>query len=270
MHITTIGDVHAIRDRLDIPGMGSLPVNAFVIRAEEPVLVDTGLPGSQATFVDAVRSVIDLRELSWIWLTHPDRDHLGALDTILAQAPQARLVCTFATAGYLALQQPIPEERITLIEPGESLPVGGGRQLRALRPPLYDNPMTVGFLDSGNGACVSADCFGAVLPTADSADAPDIAGLDAAEVKAGQTFWAGVDSPWVHLVDPGRFAGSYESLSRFQPSLMLSAHLPPAADQFERFRGLLTDLPRSAPDQVPAGDLVEQAVDAHLERMTGS
>jgi hypothetical protein len=268
MHISTIGDVHAIRDRLEVPGMGFLPVNAFVIRGEEPVLVDTGLPGSQGAFTAAVRSVIDLRELSWIWLTHPDRDHLGALDAVLAQAPRARLVCTSAAAGYLLLQQQIPEDRITVIAPGESLPVGGGRRLLAFRPPLYDNPMTVGFLDSGNGACVSADCFGAVLPTAESSDAADIARLDAAELRAGQTFWAAVDSPWVHLVDPGLFAGSYDVLSRFQPSLMLSAHLPPAVDQLEHFLALLTALPRSAPDQVPAGDLVEQAVDAHLGRMT--
>jgi hypothetical protein len=268
MHISTIGDVHAIRDRLEVPGMGYLPVNAFVIRADEPVLVDTGLPGSHAAFMDAVRSVIDLRELSWIWLTHPDRDHIGALYTVLEQAPRARLVCTAAAAGYLALQTAIPEERTTVIEPGESLPVGGGRRLLAFRPPLYDSPMTVGFLDSGNGACVSSDCFGAMLPTAEIADAADIALLDTAEVRGGQRFWAGVDSPWVHLADPERFAGSYDDLSRFRPSLMLSAHLPPAADQFEHFLGLLADLPGSTPDQVPADDLLELAVDAHLDRMT--
>lgn len=268
MHISTIGDVHAIRDRLEVPGMGYLPVNGFVVRGAEPVLVDTGLPGSQAEFVAAVRSVIDLRELSWIWLTHPDRDHLGALDTVLAKAPRARLVCTAAAAGYLLLQQQIPEERITVIAPGESLPVGGGRRLLAFRPPLYDNPMTVGFLDSGNGACVSADCFGAVLPSAESADAADIARLDPAELRAGQKFWAGADSPWVHLVDPARFAESYDVLSRFQPSLMLSAHLPPAADQFQHFLGLLAALPGSQPDQVPADDLLDMAVDAHLDRMT--
>lgn len=270
MHIDTVGDVHAIRDRLDIPGMGSLPVNAFVIRAEEPVLVDTGLPGSRTSFLDALRSVIDPRALSWIWLTHPDRDHLGALDKILELAPGARLVCTYATAGYLALQHPVPEERVTLIEPGATLPIGGGRTLRAFRPPLYDSPMTVGFLDSGNGACVSADCFGAVLPTADSADVADIGQLDAADVRAGQTFWAGVDSPWVHLVDPDRFAASYTDLSRFQPSLMLSAHLPPAADRFAHFRDLLADLPRSAPAPAPDDDWLEQAVDAHLDHISAS
>lgn len=268
MHITSIGDVHAVRDRLDIPELGFLPVNAFVIRAEEPVLVDTGLPGSRATFLDAVRSVVDLRELSWIWLTHPDRDHLGALDEILELAPRARLVCTAATAGYLALQQPVPDERIHLIEPGDALPIGGGRRLQAIRPPLYDSPMTVGFLDSGNGACLSADCFGAVLPTAESADAPDIGQLDAEEVLAGQTFWAGVDSPWIHLADPELFARSYEGISRFQPSLMLSAHLPPAEGRFGHFRGLLAELPGSAPVPAPAGDPLDRALDAHLDHLT--
>jgi hypothetical protein len=130
--------------------------------------------------------------------------------------------------------------------------------------------MTVGFLDSGNGACMSADCFGAVLPTAESADAADIGRLDAAEVTAGQTFWAGVDSPWVHLVDPERFARSYQDLIRFQPRLVLSAHLPPAAGRFAHFRELLADLPGSAPAEVPPGDLLEQAVDAHLDHMTVS
>jgi hypothetical protein len=270
MHISTISDVHAIRDRLDVPGMGFLPVNAFVIRADEPVLVDTGLPGSKAAFMDAVGSVIDLGELSWIWLTHPDRDHLGALDEVLARAPRARLVCTSAAAGYLALQQQVTEDRVTVIAPGESLPVGGGRRLEAFRPPLYDNPMTVGFLDSGNGACVSSDCFGAVLPAADSSDADDIALLDAAEVHAGQTFWAGVDSPWVHLTDPELFARSYDRLRNFQPGLVLSAHLPPAAGQFGHFLGLLAGLPGSAPGQVSADDLLEQAVDAHLDGLTTS
>ncbi|MQY12479.1 Anaerobic nitric oxide reductase flavorubredoxin [Streptomyces sp. RB5] len=268
MHIGTIGDVHALRDRLDVPGMGFLPVNAFVVHADEPVLVDTGLPGSRAEFLDAVGSVVDLRDLAYVWLTHPDRDHLGALDAVLELAPRARLVCTASAAGYLALGQQVPEERIHVIAPGESLPVGGGRRLRAFRPPLYDNPMTVGFLDSGNGACVTSDCFGAMLPTADSADAADIADLDPAAVRAGQTFWAGVDSPWVHVVDPRRFAATYEDLRRFRPGLMLGAHLPPAADGFDGFLDLLADLPLSTPDQLPPGDLLDRAVDDHLDRVT--
>ena len=39
-------DVVALTDVLPIPGLGFLPVNAYLVRAEQPLLVDSGLPGS--------------------------------------------------------------------------------------------------------------------------------------------------------------------------------------------------------------------------------
>jgi flavorubredoxin len=41
-------------------------------------------------------------DVRWIWLTHPDRDHTGALFDLLEAAPQARLVTTFLGAGILS------------------------------------------------------------------------------------------------------------------------------------------------------------------------
>lgn len=38
-------DVTALDDHLKIPDIGHLPVNAFVLHAREPVVVDTGLSG---------------------------------------------------------------------------------------------------------------------------------------------------------------------------------------------------------------------------------
>jgi hypothetical protein len=36
-----------------IPGLGFLPVNAYLLRAEQPLLVDSGLPTSQPEFLEA-------------------------------------------------------------------------------------------------------------------------------------------------------------------------------------------------------------------------
>ena len=36
-------DVHVIPASLNLPGIGVLPVNAYLLMAEEPVLIDTGL-----------------------------------------------------------------------------------------------------------------------------------------------------------------------------------------------------------------------------------
>jgi hypothetical protein len=44
-----------------IQGMGFLPVNAFVIKAREPVIVDTGMGIESEEFMKALSSIIDLR-----------------------------------------------------------------------------------------------------------------------------------------------------------------------------------------------------------------
>ncbi len=62
-----------------IPGMGFLPVNAFVIKATEPVLVDTGMGMDREQVMKAFRSVVNPRDLRWVWLTHDDADHTGSL-----------------------------------------------------------------------------------------------------------------------------------------------------------------------------------------------
>jgi hypothetical protein len=47
-------DVHVLPTHLAVPGVGKIPVNAFVILAEEPVLVDTGLGFDGPEFIAAL------------------------------------------------------------------------------------------------------------------------------------------------------------------------------------------------------------------------
>jgi glyoxylase-like metal-dependent hydrolase (beta-lactamase superfamily II) len=75
-------DVVALTDVLPIPGLGFLPVNAYLVRTEQPLLVDSGLPGSRTDFLQALWSQIEPADLRWIYLTHPDRDHTGSLMAI--------------------------------------------------------------------------------------------------------------------------------------------------------------------------------------------
>jgi glyoxylase-like metal-dependent hydrolase (beta-lactamase superfamily II) len=80
-----------------VPGIGVLPVNTFVISAQEPVLVDTGMGLDTEPFMKGLRSVIDPRDLKWIWITHDDSDHVGSLQEVLEAAPDARLVSRLVT-----------------------------------------------------------------------------------------------------------------------------------------------------------------------------
>lgn len=253
MEITRIGrDVSVLADQLEVPAIGFLPVNAFVLHSDEPVVVDTGLSLPGRGFVDAVRTVINPADVRWIWLTHPDRDHTGGLFDLLEIAPRARVVTTFLGMGIMSTERPLPIERVYLLNPGQSLDVGD-RTLTGFRPPLFDNPATVGFFDHRNGICFTSDCFGAPMPTAELATCGDVANAPADALQAGQLLWAAVDSPWVHCVDRARFLDTITPLRDFDPAVILSTHLPPApgraAEFLDRVAGAPDANPFTGPDQ---------------------
>jgi glyoxylase-like metal-dependent hydrolase (beta-lactamase superfamily II) len=104
MQIHRLGrDISVLSDHIPAPGIGFVPVNAFVLHAAEPVVVDTGMPDRD--FMNILGSVVDPQDVRWIWLTHPDRDHTGALFDLLEAAPQARLVATFLSMGAMSMER---------------------------------------------------------------------------------------------------------------------------------------------------------------------
>ena len=105
------GDVTVLGDSAEVPGIGHLPVNAYVLHADQPVVVDTGLSTPDKDFVTELSKVIDPADVQWIWITHPDRDHTGGLWELLEAAPQARLVTTFI--GVPGLRSWVPLRQIT-------------------------------------------------------------------------------------------------------------------------------------------------------------
>lgn len=252
-------DVSVLNDYLEVPGLGFLPVNAFVIHAAEPVVVDTGLGLADRDFVASLAEVMDPADVRWIWLTHPDRDHTGGLFALLDAAPLARVVTTFLGVGIMSTEQPLPLDRVFLLNPGQSLDVGD-RQLTGFRPPLFDNPATVGILDTSNGVCFSSDCFGAPLSTPGLASAEDAAAASPGELRGAQLLWASVDSPWVHTVDAARFADSFQPLRDFDPATIFSTHLPPVAGNSATMLATLLEAPQAAaftgPDQAALEEML--------------
>jgi len=239
-------DVTVLADRLEVPGIGHLPVNAFVLHAAEPVVVDTGLGLPDRNFLHDLGSVLDPADVRWIWLTHPDRDHTGGLLDLLAAAPQARVITPFLGVGILSTECPLPMDRVFLLNPGQTISVGD-RALRSFRPPLFDSPATTGFQDLSNGVVFSSDCFGAPLPTAELADCDDVRAVPPSDLQAGQLLWATVDSPWVHVVDAARYRGTIDPLRASDAPAVLSSHLPPALACTDRLLDTLLLAPQADP-----------------------
>ncbi|TKG69692.1 MBL fold metallo-hydrolase [Prauserella endophytica] len=247
MNIHRIGSaVTVLGDQLEVPGIGFLDVNSFVLHAREPVVVDTGLGLPDRDFLNDLGTVIDPADVKWIWLTHPDRDHTGGLFSLLEAAPNARLVTTYLGVGIMSTEHPVPLDRVYLLNPGQSLDVGD-RTLTGFRPPLFDSPATVGFYDDSSGICFSSDCFGAPLPTADLAACPDVRDISADALRAGQLLWATVDSPWVHNVDRDRFLATLRPLHDLNPHAILSTHLPPAIGRSAELLDTIARAPEADP-----------------------
>jgi flavorubredoxin len=234
--------------------MGVLPVNSYLLLASEPVLVDTGLAYESPAYLDALRSVIDPQEIRWIWITHDDSDHVGSVQQLMELAPRARLAGNALTGLRMSTVWPVPMDRLYAINPGESLEVGD-RKLTAIRPPLFDNPLSTGFRDEKTGILVSVDSFGALIPEpAEKAeDTPEEA------LRMGQIGWATGDSPWVHLIDKAKFGRVLENVRKLDPTLILSAHLPPASGKsIDTFLKTLASVPDAEPFRAPNQAELEQ------------
>ena len=247
-------DIDVLTTSFPIPGFGSVPINAFVLHGSEPVLVDTGAVVEREQFMTALQSVIDPARIRWIWLTHPDFDHIGALHQLLAENPRIRVITTFLGVGILSLSAPLPMDRVHLVNPGQRITTGD-RTLTAVKPPVFDNPSTTGFHDDRSGALFSSDCFGALL----SAVPESASDLSDDDLRQGQILWATVDSPWLQWVDGAAFARELDRIRGIEPSMVLSTHLPAAPGRMmERLLASLAAVPGSQPFVGPDQAALEQ------------
>jgi glyoxylase-like metal-dependent hydrolase (beta-lactamase superfamily II) len=180
-------------------------------------------------------SVINPKELRWIWITHADIDHLGSLETLLDEAPNARIVTTYLGLGKMSLLG-LPPERMYLLNPGQSLDVGD-RILHAIKPPTFDAPETTGLFDGKTRTFFSADCFGALLdePAENAAD------ITPQKLRDGGITWASIDAPWLGIIDPVKFGKALSEIEHLNADTILSAHLPAARGMTRKLLGNLAE-----------------------------
>lgn len=215
----------ALPSWLPVSGLGALPVNAFLLKGAEPMLVDTGLSDLSDEIVQRLSAEIDLDDLRWIWLSHTDADHIGNLGRILDLAPKAQVVTSFLGAGKMRMMGAGDPSRIFLLEPGAVFEVGG-RRLHQVKPPYYDAPETMGFFDETERIFFAADAFGALLEGV----AEDLDAVPEHALQEGLVAWSSVDAPWLANMDRRDLGRVLDALERLAPDRVLSGHLPVSKD----------------------------------------
>lgn len=231
-----------------------VPVNSLLIRGEEPIVVDTGAPIHREHWLEQVFGLVEPGDIRWIFLSHEDGDHTGALDTVLEAAPQATLVMNFFSTERRMLEAPVPMERSIWREPGDTFEAGD-RRLRLVLPPIFDGPATRGLFDERTGVLWAVDTFAAATPGA----VHRVEDLPRDLYDESFMAFNSLISPWHQWLDPAKYDRHVDTVESLRPRVVASAHGPVLVgdaihDAFDRVRTLAGE-PRIAP---PGQELLDQ------------
>lgn len=136
-------------------------INCFLIKDEKTMVIDTGAPATADLILSNITKLVDPQSIDYIMITHADVDHIGGLNALLREAPQATLLASPYEArglGYWAL-----EPTVSTIADGERLSLGR-RQLRFVEAPYSCMPRTMLVFEETEGILFSADLYAALGP----------------------------------------------------------------------------------------------------------
>ena len=225
-------------------------LNSMVIRGSEPVIVDTGTPANRKQWLEDVFSIVEPKDVRWIFLSHDDVDHTGNLDEALTACPNAKVVCNWAMVERHTNCFDFPLDRCHWVMHDESFDVGD-RTLHAVRPPVFDSPTTRGLYDPKTKVYWAVDTFATPLPD----KSMGIADLDHDFWYFGLMLFAlGAVSPWITWTDPVKYGKVVDAVQNLDITTIAACHSPviegPYIEKaFARIRELPTlDLP-PLPDQ---------------------
>jgi len=182
-HGTT--DLHYVETGMfDIEGYSSV----YVLDAEKPALVETGIGTEWEAVLDGLESVgVDPDELAYIAPTHVHLDHAGGAGYLADVCPNAEVVVHEVGASHLvdpgrlwegtkravgdqirhyAEPEPVPEERVRTVTDGDVIDLGD-HELGVHHAPGHA-PHQVVYHDPANDAVFTADAAGIYVPDLDA------------------------------------------------------------------------------------------------------
>lgn len=243
----------------DHHGEGDAPVavalNSLVIRAAEPVVVDTGMAENRDQFLADVFSLVEPADIRWVFISHDDVDHTGNVNALMAAAPNATLVVNWFITERMGGSLDVPLTRQRWVGDGEGLDAGD-RILQAIRPPVFDAPTTRGLYDPTTGVYWASDSFATPMLT----PVRSVDHIDTAFWVEGIHTFARYVSPWLTLTDDDRFQATVDRVAGLAPAVMAGCHTPAIA-------GARVASAIAATRQSPSANVADQPDQAVLEQI---
>jgi flavorubredoxin len=209
----------------DHQGEGTAPVsvalNTMVIRAAEPVVVDTGMMENREQYLEDVFSLVEPEDIRWVFISHDDVDHTGNLNALMERAPNATLVIDWFMHERMGASLDVSPLRWRWLRDGDAHDVGD-RKLRLIRPPIFDSGTTRGLFDPLTEVYWGSDSFASPM----AAPVRDVADLDLVPWLEGIHTFAQYVSPWLDLVDEHKFQRAVDRIADLSPQVIAGCHTP--------------------------------------------
>lgn len=198
-----------------------VPINTMVIRAAEPVVIDTGFASNREQFLADVFSIVEPEDIRWVFISHDDVDHTGNVNELMAMAPNATVVINWFMQERMGGTLDVSPLRQRWIGDGEQFDAGD-RTLYAIRPPVFDSPTTRGLFDPTTGVYWASDSFATPMLT----PIRDVAELDPEFWSGGMAMFSRYVSPWLTLTDDGKFQTTVDRVAALGASRLVGCHTP--------------------------------------------
>jgi len=149
-----------------IPLPDGTSYNAYLIQgSEKTALVDTVDPAKSHVLLGHLRE-LGLQRLDYVIANHAEQDHSGTLPQVLAQYPEAKVVCTPKCQQMLVDLLLVAPDRVLAVDDGATLSLGD-RTLEFIHAPWVHWPETMLTYLREDRILFSCDFLGSHLATTD-------------------------------------------------------------------------------------------------------
>ena len=147
-----------------IPLPDGTSYNAYLVRGTgKTALLDTVEP----SMLQALKAHLEgVKRIDYLVSHHTEQDHSGSIPWVLDRYPEAKLLCSSPAKGMLVDHLCLPEERVGVVEDGETVSLGG-KTLRFIYTPWVHWPETMSTYLEEDKILFSCDWFGSHLASTD-------------------------------------------------------------------------------------------------------
>jgi len=154
--------------------------NAYVIKGEKTVLVDTVSAACSRAFFEAVEAVVPLEAIDYLVVNHVEPDHSGCLMEAVERIRPEKIFCSAMGKAFMLSHYHRSDWPFEVVQTGQSLPLGG-KTIDFLELKMLHWPDNMGCYVREDGLLISSDAFGQNWATSerfdDEMDFNEMAGL---------------------------------------------------------------------------------------------